>query len=213
MAEQKYKVKHPINFGRKSEEGRWERGKVVTLDEEAAAEYRHALEALPELEDPNTDAEVRATSVASIPPATPPAAPPNSTAAGTTGTPEQALRQPGTSIRPGVSSDAEIARLSGQEQERNPAPPPDFAAPAETQTSANAGQTPPQTSEGSGDESGDGSGDAANAEPQDQKVDATAGAVKRAEELGVDLSKVRGTGQNGRIQQPDVEKFHEENQG
>jgi pyruvate/2-oxoglutarate dehydrogenase complex dihydrolipoamide acyltransferase (E2) component len=39
--------------------------------------------------------------------------------------------------------------------------------------------------------------------------DATPEAVEKAAELGVDLSQVTGTGENGRIKVGDVEKAHE----
>lgn len=42
-------------------------------------------------------------------------------------------------------------------------------------------------------------------EGEDDEVNATAGAVSAAEELGVDLSTVYGTGKDGKITKADVE--------
>lgn len=42
-------------------------------------------------------------------------------------------------------------------------------------------------------------------EPEDEEPNATAGALEAAEELGVDLATVTGTGAEGRITKADVE--------
>ena len=45
------------------------------------------------------------------------------------------------------------------------------------------------------------------------EVDATEAAIELAEELDVDLSKVEGTGTEGRVTKPDVEAFIEGTDG
>lgn len=48
------------------------------------------------------------------------------------------------------------------------------------------------------------------AAPEPAAPDPTPDSVKRAEELGVDLSKVAGSGKDGRITVSDVEKAHQD---
>lgn len=49
--------------------------------------------------------------------------------------------------------------------------------------------------------------EAAPANSEDADVNATAGAIELAEANGIDLATVEGTGQDGRITQPDVQKL------
>ena len=193
MAEHEYVVVHPINFGRNSERGRWARDQVVVLDEEEAAEFSHALVLAPERAEASAGAGALPTGVGTE---TGVLAPRNSGAGGTTGTPEQALVQPGHStLRPDVISDSQAAARDAEAIGGEPEP-------ALTATSEDVVPPPPVTG-----------GSGAAAESDGAPVDATEGARTRARELGVDLSEVTGTLENGRIQAPDVDKFHQEQQG